>query len=82
MAKQKAIEVEGKQPGAKTLSELIELAQRKQIKVIFVQRQFSDRDAKTIAAQIGAKIVYVDPLAENYLDNLKQVTRLFVEALQ
>lgn len=76
------IELEGKHPGAKTLTQLIELAQREQVKVIFVQKQFSDRDAKTIAEHIGAKIVYVDPLAENYLDNLQHTTRLFVEALK
>ena len=76
------IELEGKQPGAKSLSQLIELAQRKQIKVIFVQQQFSDCDAKTIARQIGAKVVFVNPLAENYLENLQQTTRLFVGALK
>lgn len=76
------IELEGKHPGAKTLSQLIELARREQVKVIFVQKQFSDRDAKTIAEHIGAKIVYVDPLAEDYLDNLKHTTHLFVEALK
>ncbi len=80
--RQIAIELEGKHPGAKTLSQLIELARREQVKVIFVQKQFSDRDAKTIAEHIGAKIVYVDPLAENYLDNLKHTTHLFVEALK
>jgi zinc transport system substrate-binding protein len=76
------IEVEGKQPGARTLSKLIETAQQKQVKVIFVQQQFSDRDAKTIARQIGAKTIMVDPLAEDYIENMKRVSRLFAEALQ
>ncbi|MCI0507015.1 MAG: zinc ABC transporter substrate-binding protein [Gammaproteobacteria bacterium] len=76
------IEVEGKQPGARTLSRLIEAAQQKQVKVIFVQQQFSDRDAKTIARQVGAKTITVDPLAEDYIENLKRVSRLFAEALQ
>ncbi|WP_455206893.1 metal ABC transporter solute-binding protein, Zn/Mn family, partial [Kaarinaea lacus] len=75
------IEIEGKQPGAKTLSKLIALAQKNQVKVIFVQQQFSDRDAKTVAAQVGAKILMVDPLAENYIENLKRISQLFAEAL-
>jgi zinc transport system substrate-binding protein len=76
------IELEGKRPRAKSLTGLMEFAQRKQVKVIFVQPQFSDSDAKTIAGYIGAKVVYVDPLAENYLENLYQTTRQFVEALK
>lgn len=76
------IEVEGKQPGAKTLSRLIAQAQQNNAKVIFVQQQFSERDAKTIADQVGAKLLVVDPLAENYLENLRRVSRLFAEALQ
>ncbi|WP_455223560.1 metal ABC transporter solute-binding protein, Zn/Mn family [Kaarinaea lacus] len=76
------IEVEGKQPGAKSLSRLIEQAQQNRVKIIFVQQQFSDRDAQTIAEQVGARVLVVDPLAENYVENLKRVSRLFAEALQ
>ncbi|HEY5604463.1 MAG TPA: zinc ABC transporter substrate-binding protein [Gammaproteobacteria bacterium] len=76
------IEIEGKQPGAKTLSRLIEIAKQKQVKVIFVQQQFSERDAKTIAGQVGAKIVKVDPLAGDYIENLKRVSRQFAEVLR
>lgn len=77
-----AIEVEGKQPGAKSLSRLIKQAQQNQVKVIFVQQQFSDRDAKTVADQVGAKLLVADPLAENYPENLLRVSRQFAEALQ
>jgi len=76
------IEVEGKQPGAKSLSRIIEQAQKLHVKIIFVQKQFSDRDAKTIAEQVGASLLVVDPLAENYVENLKTVSRLFAETLQ
>ena len=77
-----AIEMEGKQPGAKSLSRLIKQAQQNRVKVIFVQQQFSDRDAKTVADQVGAKLLVADPLAENYLENLRRVSRQFAEALQ
>jgi len=76
------IEVEGKQPGAKSLSRIIKQAQKLHVKIIFVQKQFSDRDAKTIADQVGASLLVVDPLAENYVENLKKVSRLFAETLQ
>ena len=79
---QVSIEHQGKQPAAKSLNNVIEIAKQQQIKVIFVQRQFSQRDAKTIARQIDAQVVQVDPLAENYFENLRYVTQRFVEALQ
>jgi zinc transport system substrate-binding protein len=79
---QVAIEHEGKQPSARSLSRIIEFAKNQDIKVVFVQQQFSQRDARTIAEQIGARVILVDPLAENYISNLYKVTQQFVEALQ
>ncbi len=75
------IESEGKQPGPKTLARLIDLARHDGIKVIFVQKQFSRRNAEAVARAIGGKVVAVDPLAENYLENLRNVAKIFAEAM-
>lgn len=74
------IESQGKQPGAKTLAKLIDFAREEQIPAIFVQRQFSGRDAQTIARAVGARVVTVDPLAEDYLDNMREVAKAFAGA--
>jgi zinc transport system substrate-binding protein len=79
--KQIPIERQGKAPGAKQLTELIDLARTEGINVIFVQRQFSRATAESIARAIGAKLITVDPLAENYIDNLKRVTDSFAQAM-
>lgn len=76
------IEIEGKSPGPKTLAAVIQLARQEQIKVIFVQRQFSQRDAETVAQAIDGVVVAVDPLAENYSQNLLHVVQAFAEAMQ
>ena len=76
------IEAQGKEPGAKSLARVIELGRREGVRVIFVQTQFSRRTAETVAAAIGARVVAVDPLAENYANNLLQVAHEFAEALQ
>ena len=76
------IEIEGKEPGAKQLVELVEWAQEQRISVVFVQPQFSNQMAKTVADAIGARIVIVDPLAEAYMENLLQVTRSFALAME
>lgn len=71
--KQVPIEVEGKDPKPAQLKELIEHAREENIKVIFVQPQFSARNAKLIAREIGGKVVFVDPLEENWDQNLRAV---------
>jgi zinc transport system substrate-binding protein len=76
------IEAEGKEPGAKSLARVIDLGKWGGVKVIFVQTQFSRRTAETVAAAIGARVVAVDPLAENYPQNLLRVAREFAAALK
>ncbi len=75
------IETEGKTPGARELARLIEQARRQHIRVIFVQSQYSRRTAQAIADAIGARVVAVDPLAEDYVQNLKHVAEVFAEAM-
>jgi zinc transport system substrate-binding protein len=76
------IESAGKEPGPKTLSTAIDQGRKAHVKVIFVQQQFSRSAAETVAQAIGATVVTVDPLAEDYLDNMRHVARAFVEALK
>ena len=75
--RQIAIEAEGKEPGARTLVRLSQQAREAGIGVIFVQRQFSREAARGLAASIGARLVVMDPLAVDYLANIRRM----VEAL-
>lgn len=67
------IEHEGKEPGPKALVALIEQARREQVKVIFVQPQFSRKAAAQIAAAIDGRVEVMDPLAADYSANLRRV---------
>jgi len=80
--KQVAIEIEGKAPKPAQLRELIERARKDGIKFVFVQPQFSARSAKLIAGEIGGQVVYADPLAEDWTENLQSVARKFDAALR
>ncbi|MCK5176974.1 MAG: zinc ABC transporter substrate-binding protein [Candidatus Aenigmarchaeota archaeon] len=68
-----AIEHEGKEPTAKQLKELIDKAKEEEIKVIFVQSQFNKDIAESIAKEIDAVVVSINPLSEDYLNNLRNV---------
>jgi zinc transport system substrate-binding protein len=76
------IEVAGKEPGAQALARLIEEAKTQGIRVIFVQAQFSRRNAEAVARAIGGQVIAVDPLAENYVENLRYVAETFAEAMK
>jgi zinc transport system substrate-binding protein len=77
-----AVESAGKEPGPRTLADLIDWGRKEQVRVIFVQQQFSRRAAETVAQAIGATVIAVDPLAENYLDNLREVAKAFAATMQ
>jgi zinc transport system substrate-binding protein len=76
------IETEGKEPSAKGLATVIDEARLEGIKVIFVQKQFSEKSAGTVADAIGGKVIQVDPLARDYLDNMRKIAQTFAEVLQ
>jgi len=76
------VEVEGKEPSAAELAELIETAKTNDIEVIFVSPQFSTRSAETIARQIGGKVVFVDPLARDWMNNLRSVARTLAQEMK
>jgi zinc transport system substrate-binding protein len=80
--KQVPVEIEGKDPKPAQLKELIANAKQKQIKIIFVQPQFSPRSAKLVAEEIGGQVVLADPLAANWMDNLREVAGKFKAALK
>jgi len=67
------IEEEGKEPTAAGLAHLIEQAKEHDIKVIFAEPQFNPQSAEVIAGAIGGKVVFINPLAENYIANLRSL---------
>ncbi|MBU1108105.1 MAG: zinc ABC transporter substrate-binding protein [Candidatus Riflebacteria bacterium] len=71
--KQQAVELEGKEPGPRRLAELIRYCRQNSIHVIFVQKQFPVAAAKTIARSIDGAVVLIDPLAEDYFANLREL---------
>ena len=75
-----AIEVQGQEPGPQDLAQIITQAQDLGLKIIFVQPQFADKTAEVIAREIGATLVYLDPLAENWAQSLRDTAQALVQA--
>jgi zinc transport system substrate-binding protein len=76
-----AVEIGGLEPSAAELATVIREARQEEIKVIFAQPELSTRDARTIAHEIGGRVLLISPLAEDWLDNLRRVADAFTGAL-
>jgi zinc transport system substrate-binding protein len=80
--KQIPIEWEGKEPKPAQIKALIEIAREEDVKVIFVQPQFSTKRAEIIAKAIGGRLVFADPLAEDWGNNLREQAVKIMTALR
>lgn len=64
-----------KEPGPKYLGEVIEIARKNNITTLFVEPQYNPKAAEAIAQEMNARIVTIDPLAGNYVDNMINASR-------
>lgn len=79
---QMAIELSGKEPKGAKLAQIIQQAQKNGITAIFIQTQFSQKAATTIANQIGAQVITLDPLAEDLPLMLRTTAQKLSHALE
>ena len=79
---QVAVEIEGKQPSTKQLSQLINRARKEGVRVIFLQPQYTKQDARTIAREIGGAVMPMNPLPRDYLENLKKMAEALKAGLE
>jgi zinc transport system substrate-binding protein len=75
--KQLSIEFEGKDPSPQQLTRVLTNARQAGIKTIFIQMQYNNKGARLIAKEIGAKLVTLDPYAENYFDTMREIAKHF-----
>jgi zinc transport system substrate-binding protein len=71
--KQLAVEIEGKESGPQDIAAVMHQAEQEGIKVIFIQPQFGNTEAKALAGTMKIKVDTLDPLAYDYIGNLRLV---------
>lgn len=76
-----AIESGGKEPKPAALARLIKRAKDENIKVIFISPGFSKKSAELIAKQTGAKLIEIDPLSKEWLENMYKIADIFKSSL-
>lgn len=63
---QMPIEKDGKEPSASGLKDIIDDGVKKHVRVVFIQPEFDRHNAEAIAAQIGARIVDINPISYDW----------------
>lgn len=76
-----AIEEEGKPPSARHIREVINLAEKENIRTILIQRQLDADMARSIANQINGQVRVIDPLAYEWMANMRDIARLLISSL-
>ncbi|MBN2250771.1 MAG: zinc ABC transporter substrate-binding protein [Candidatus Altiarchaeota archaeon] len=70
-----AIEEGGREPTPAGIIRLVEQAKKEDVKVVFASPQYSSKSAEVIAQEIGGRVVLIDPLAGDYINNLRSVAK-------
>lgn len=76
------VETGGREPGAKAYGNLIDRAKKAGAKAVFAGPQSTNRPAKALANELGAKLVLLDPLGADYLGNMKTMALEIKKALE
>lgn len=74
--RQKAIETTGRRPSPRQIGEIAKQAKDDGVKLIFVQPQFDQSSAASLAATIGGDVAELDPLEKDVLGNLRKIANL------
>lgn len=77
-----ALEEEGKESTIKHLKEMIDFSKEQSIKVIFYQQEIDSSQSEAFAQEIGGKTMQLEPLAANYIENLKNMAQIMAEVMQ
>jgi zinc transport system substrate-binding protein len=73
--------VEEKEPGPRYLSQVIDLAKKSNITTVFVEPQYSPKAAEVIAREMSARLIVLDPLAPDYLENMRYAGREIAQSM-
>ncbi|BCS89770.1 metal ABC transporter solute-binding protein, Zn/Mn family [Pseudodesulfovibrio sediminis] len=74
------IEANGNTPSPRHLIEIIKHGREQGVHVVFVQPQFSQKSAQVIATELDAQVIPLDPLSDDWANNLRHAAEAFRQA--
>jgi zinc transport system substrate-binding protein len=77
---QKAIEIGNRKPSPKQVAAIARQAREEGVTTVFVQPQFDQSSAASLAETIGGKVQTLDPLEKDVIANLRAIAKAIAEA--
>ena len=78
---QEAIQSGGHEPAARELAALVEKMRAEGVRTLFVQPEFPSPVADALRQSLGCSVVRLDPLAESYMSNMREMARRVADAM-
>ena len=75
-----SVEFEGKEPDPSRLVGLIDRAKKDSLKVILVQREYDTKNARVVAEEVGARVIIIDPLSEDWYSSTNEIISILKES--
>ncbi|MEG1573992.1 MAG: zinc ABC transporter substrate-binding protein [Bacteroidales bacterium] len=75
--RQLTLEKNGKELTAIYFKEAIEAAKASGVEVVYIQKEFNPSQVETFAAEVGVKIIVIDPLDYNWVDETIKIADAF-----
>ena len=70
---QLSLEENGKEMTPQRMQHVIEEATTEGVKIVFIQNEFTPEQVRTFAQEIDASVVVINPLAYNFIEEIKQI---------
>lgn len=77
-----ALQQEGKEATPQQLQETVDWAKTQGVRVIFYQEEIDSRQAEAFARELSGEAVVLNPLSEEYCENLRQMATAISEAIK
>lgn len=77
-----AVQKEGKKPSPARIRNLVDKARERNIQAVIIQKQFSTDEAKTLARELDGEVIQIDPLAYNWMENMRTIAGKLRKALK
>ena len=69
------LELDGKEPSPKHMKDIVDLARKENIRIIFIQKEFDSENALQLSREIGGEVVVIDPLDYNWEKQMLDITQ-------
>lgn len=76
---QHSLETGGKEPTPQHMREVVDLANEKNIDVIYIQSEFDRDHARIFAEEIDGEVIEIWPLDPDWSENLMEMARIFAD---